>query len=108
MAEERAFLAALAANPGDDVTRLVYADWLDDHRDVRAAFLRNEIELASLDVNDPRAVALSQQLSSQLRTLSPDWVRAAGKRWDVWLDGYEPSRKIMAIKAVRMLSGCSL
>jgi small subunit ribosomal protein S1 len=31
--EEIAFLRALLANPDDDTTRLVYADWLDEHGD---------------------------------------------------------------------------
>lgn len=30
-AEERAFLERLAAEPGDDATRHVYADWLEEH-----------------------------------------------------------------------------
>ncbi len=30
-AEETAFLAAICADPADDTTRLVYADWLDEH-----------------------------------------------------------------------------
>lgn len=30
-AERQAFLAALAANEDDTATRLVYADWLDEH-----------------------------------------------------------------------------
>ncbi len=31
MTDEDAFIAALAAAPGDEFTRCVYADWLDDH-----------------------------------------------------------------------------
>lgn len=31
MSMQRAFLKALAADEDDDATRLVYADWLDDH-----------------------------------------------------------------------------
>jgi uncharacterized protein (TIGR02996 family) len=44
------FLANLLADPGDDTTRLVYADWLEEQGDpvsaARAEFLRVTVELA--------------------------------------------------------------
>ena len=41
MSEEEAFLEALKANPADDTTRLVYADWLDEHdQPQKAEYLR--------------------------------------------------------------------
>ena len=33
--------AALKANPADDTVRLVYADWLDEHDDLRGPWLRD-------------------------------------------------------------------
>src|SRR5437764_775929 len=64
--EERAFLEDIIANPDDDVPRLVYADWLDDHcakgqpgwphamdkegkpyGSARADFIRAQVALAS-------------------------------------------------------------
>ncbi|MBN9118489.1 MAG: TIGR02996 domain-containing protein [Planctomycetes bacterium] len=60
MNDEAALLAAIRANPADDTTRLVYADWLDEHdRGERAELIRVQIELArpvppepsSLEVN---------------------------------------------------------
>ena len=46
MGDEAAILAAVAANPADDLPRLAYADWLDDHAgdlpDPDAARLRAE------------------------------------------------------------------
>jgi len=45
---ERALLAAVAADPEDDIVRLAYADWLDERGDARsadrAAFIRAQIE----------------------------------------------------------------
>ena len=38
--DEEAFLRAVALAPADDAPRLVYADWLDDRGDPRAAYLR--------------------------------------------------------------------
>jgi uncharacterized protein (TIGR02996 family) len=40
--EEAAFLRALVAAPKDRTARLVYADWLDERSDPRAAWLRDD------------------------------------------------------------------
>lgn len=101
MPEEHAFLAALAANPGDDVTRLVYADWLEENSDARGAYLRAEQELATLDENDPRFVALDLQVREQFRAFDGEWLSVAGRRWDTWLISFTPALKINAIKSVR-------
>lgn len=41
-AVEAGFLATLRATPGDAATRTVYADWLEQRGDPRAAYLRDE------------------------------------------------------------------
>jgi uncharacterized protein (TIGR02996 family) len=44
---ETGLLQAIRENPADDLPRLVYADWLDDHdQPQRAEFIRLQIELA--------------------------------------------------------------
>jgi uncharacterized protein (TIGR02996 family) len=43
--EEEAFLRAIAANPADDGTRLVYADWLEERGDPRAEYIRLRLRL---------------------------------------------------------------
>jgi uncharacterized protein (TIGR02996 family) len=54
--EETALIAGIAANPDDDLPRLVYADWLQEHdRDIYAEFIRLQCEIAKLEVG-PRAV----------------------------------------------------
>jgi uncharacterized protein (TIGR02996 family) len=46
---EAAFLAAIIERPDDDVPRLVFADWLDEHgQPERAEFIRVQVELAAL------------------------------------------------------------
>lgn len=46
MTDEQAFLDALAADPADDTTRLVYADWLDDRGEAaKAEYLRMVVGL---------------------------------------------------------------
>lgn len=37
--EEEAFLRAITANPADEATRLVYADWLEERGDPLGEFL---------------------------------------------------------------------
>ncbi|OWK42282.1 TIGR02996 domain-containing protein [Fimbriiglobus ruber] len=54
--DERALLTAVAAAPDDDLPRLVYADWLEEHeRTVRAEFIRLQCEIARLEVG-PRTI----------------------------------------------------
>src|SRR6476659_7569532 len=44
--DRAAFLRAIAEQPDDDLPRLVYADWLDEHGEPeRAEFIRLQIEL---------------------------------------------------------------
>ncbi|HVK16992.1 MAG TPA: TIGR02996 domain-containing protein [Fimbriiglobus sp.] len=46
-ADERALIQAIIAAPDDDLPRLVYADWLEEHgRPERAEFIRVQCELA--------------------------------------------------------------
>jgi uncharacterized protein (TIGR02996 family) len=52
--DEQALLNAINAAPADDVPRLVYADWLDEHnRPERAEFIRVQCELAQVRIADP-------------------------------------------------------
>jgi uncharacterized protein (TIGR02996 family) len=43
---EAGFLSAIRADPNDDATRLIYADYLEERGDVRGALLRGEARLA--------------------------------------------------------------
>jgi uncharacterized protein (TIGR02996 family) len=52
VSEEQGFIAAVLAQPGDDTARLVYADWLEERDDPRAAFLRAEV---ALNATEPAA-----------------------------------------------------
>jgi uncharacterized protein (TIGR02996 family) len=59
MSEER-FLKAILASPGDTSLRLVYADWLADRGDLRAAFVRDGGNPADFD---PAWVAFMRTLA---------------------------------------------
>jgi len=54
------FLAAVAARPDDDLPRLIFADWLDEHGDAeRAEFIRLQCSAARGNFDDgPRGAAL--------------------------------------------------
>jgi uncharacterized protein (TIGR02996 family) len=48
--EERAFLRAIITAPGDDLPRLIYADYLDERGDSRGEFIRLQVALSRPDV----------------------------------------------------------
>ena len=53
MSDREAFVAAIAANPADDLPRLVFADWLDEHGDPeRAEFIRTQIRWHHADADE--------------------------------------------------------
>ena len=45
-ADDEAFVRRIVDSPGDDLPRLIYADWLDDRGDPRGTYLRAEVEWA--------------------------------------------------------------
>ena len=78
MYEDFAFLRAIFNQPDDGVLRLVYADWLDEHGDPRAGYLRLDVEL-----HRPENGAKDRQaaLAEQMRALAP----RLDARWVSWM-----------------------
>ena len=60
-ADERGFMAAIVANPEDDVPRLLYADWLEKHGDPRGEFIRVQCQRARLPEDSPEYQGLAQR-----------------------------------------------
>jgi uncharacterized protein (TIGR02996 family) len=75
MGEDEAFLRAIRAQPTDDTTRLVYADWLDERGDPRGEYLRAWFQLED-------AV---RKLAALRPSLDPAWVGAVTGRVAVLL-----------------------
>src|SRR5262245_34947865 len=76
-ADRTAFLAAIRENPDDDLPRLVYADWLDEHGEPeRAEFIRVQCELAKLQQGEHRWKELRSRERKLLRAREAEW-RAA-------------------------------
>jgi len=73
MTEDEAFIRAILAHTGDDTPRLVYADWLEDHSDPRAAYLRAEAGWAKPWRTGERP-ADSPELRQMTAGLDPVWM----------------------------------
>jgi uncharacterized protein (TIGR02996 family) len=71
-ATERELLAAIAS--GDETSRTVYADWLEERSEhARAGLLRMEQLVARLSPGDPRFDACTRQLRELMQHIDPAW-----------------------------------
>src|SRR5688500_14989487 len=69
-----AFLDALRDDPDDDTTRLVYADWLDEHGECeRAGFIRLAVRLERLPGGHPGRPALATRYDDARLTHAAEW-----------------------------------
>lgn len=108
MTEDAAFVQAIQADPDNDTARLVYADWLDERDDPRAAYLRLLVEAAALVDQGRPCTSQAERLRRIARDLDETWRDAVGKSYDVVLEEIVPVRKIELIITVRQLFGMSL
>lgn len=77
MTDDEAFVRRIVDGPGDDLPRLVYADWLDERGDPRAAYLRAEHEWAltvKLPHTDRVPLSVPPELLRMAEELDPVWV----------------------------------
>jgi uncharacterized protein (TIGR02996 family) len=74
LTQQEAFLQAIVEDPRDDVTRLVYADWLEENgQPERAQFIRAQVALATAAPDDPRRKALEREERKLLRGRKATW-----------------------------------
>jgi uncharacterized protein (TIGR02996 family) len=66
--DDEAFVRGVVDRPGDELARLVYADWLDDRGDPRGAYLRAEHEWAKAPTP-----AAEKKLRAAGKALDPVW-----------------------------------
>jgi len=71
--EHAAFLRAIRAAPDDDLPRLIYADYLDDHGDPRGEFIRLQIERPRLPREDARRAEFKAREDELLRRYREEW-----------------------------------
>jgi uncharacterized protein (TIGR02996 family) len=68
------FIPAIQESSDDDVPRLICSDWLDEQgQTARAEFIRVQIDLANLPVNDIRRIALRGRERELLRRHGTEW-----------------------------------
>jgi uncharacterized protein (TIGR02996 family) len=97
--DEQAFMNAIAAHPGDDTARLVYADWLDDHDQAeKAAFVRAAVRIRQ----DTATVAAG------MNKLPPGWLGQIMGSYAVILSSWPSNRKVQVVKAIRDATGWGL
>ncbi|MBY0232278.1 MAG: ribosomal protein L7/L12 [Gemmataceae bacterium] len=106
--DDRMFLDRLREDARDALTRSAYADWLEERGDPRGEYLRKEIELSAVAVDDPRFPGLARWVREREAMNDPAWMAEACPLWNAILLGYEPGRKINVIKALRELTGIGL
>jgi len=78
MENERGFLQAILQRPDDDALKLVYADWLEEHGDPRAEYLRLIIR-----TRQDRAVTPEQR--KRHKELSAELVEARTRQFDTFM-----------------------
>jgi uncharacterized protein (TIGR02996 family) len=95
--EQQALLSAIRAQPNDRTARLVYADWLDEHGDPLAEYIRAE---CAAEASPPGSPELTTALRQML-----DVVRAAGRPLGGWEYGPELERLGSRLNRLRPLIG---
>lgn len=107
-AEEEAFIRVIRERPDDDAARLVYADWLDDRDDPRAAYLRAEAEWAALRPADEQHRPLYRRVSQLAAGLDPEWFAAVSqvgylvrREWQRFSQSWEPYRGDITTEPIR-------
>src|SRR5665213_3298216 len=74
MHSDRPFLEAIREQPDDDLHRLAWADWLEEHGDDdRATFLRAQLVAARLDETDLAIDALEDRADDLLARHDREW-----------------------------------
>jgi uncharacterized protein (TIGR02996 family) len=93
MTEREALVAAVIAEPEDDLPRLVYADWLDEHGESeRAEFIRVQIENPSWHCSFNNADGKPQIDTKLMNRHGYDWLgrwlyQNGGRYWG-WRRGF--------------------
>jgi uncharacterized protein (TIGR02996 family) len=88
MMDEEGFLIAIADEPADLVSQLVYADWLEERGDERSACLRAWFEVIDIPYSEATYRLLQSTIEvyqSRIEAVDPAWVQRMAKARD-WVD----------------------
>jgi uncharacterized protein (TIGR02996 family) len=72
--EDRAFLRGILTNPADLTGWLAYADWLDEHDDPRAEYIRLQVRRGELTPDDPELSTIDDRLRELREGFNRYWV----------------------------------
>ena len=88
MTDREALIAAIAASPADDLPRLVFADWLDDHGDpAQAEFIRAHVRLYRTRPGTGEYAAIARRCDDLMRANCGEWLQTICEAF-----GCEPPR----------------
>lgn len=79
MNDDAEFLAAIRAAPDDNLPRLVYADWLDEHHRPEGAYLRAECEFFAFMPTDPHRDEAQARMREAGEGIDPKWIAAISR-----------------------------
>jgi uncharacterized protein (TIGR02996 family) len=104
MPSDEAHLLSVVCTEADDTSRLVYADWLNEHDQAeRARYIRLSVEASRLPPADPRRFALFAEAETLLNEHFEAWEAAMPDLPGVaWLE-YERGFIVQAIASVEAL-----
>jgi uncharacterized protein (TIGR02996 family) len=94
MIEEQSFLAAILERPDDDSRKLVYADWLEEHGDPRAEYVRLVVKLRQQRLVTPEQRLQHEALSKELAQLRTQDAQALRANPQAWQENPERHRRI--------------
>ncbi len=80
MSNDEGFLQAIAADPTDNTTRLVYADWLDERDDPRGEYIGLQAEIGQVAPHTDRYAVLRTRVKALRERVDPAWTEAMGYR----------------------------
>src|SRR5262245_4711995 len=83
--EDVALIREIVECPDDDLPRLVYADWLDDHGQAeRAEFIRVQVELAGLAEEADERIELEHRERRLRKRHEREWLGALREKLHGW------------------------
>jgi uncharacterized protein (TIGR02996 family) len=104
---EANFIDEIQHDPLSEYARLIYADWLDERGDVRASFLRLEIEYVKTNLTGKLALQWYSELEQLLPQIDFDWIKQVGHRYDFRILSWG-TMKLDAVKRVKKMTSMPL
>mgnify|MGYP001806658983 CR=1 FL=1 len=111
MPDPAPFLAAVCASPDDDLPRLVFADWLDEHGDpARAEFIRLQCHTARVGKLDPTWAPAKLREFDLFKANEPAWRTPTASQegrmlMDRWVRGFPRAVMLSDVARGRVTSG---